>query len=184
MRLFLAIELPPAVQSHLGRLQEALRSRARVSWTRPANLHLTLQFLGEMPETDVPGLTAALAGVRQKSIGGLCFTHLEMFPPAGRVRIVGAALAGDIAVVHQLHDAIQDATVALGFAPEHRAYRPHATLGRAGVPLPGSLRAVLAAAAELHWPGPRFDVHEFVLMQSRLRSEGAQYLPVARFALT
>ena len=51
MRQFLAIELPAALRAELGRLQAALEPELRGwRWVRPANLHLTLRFLGEVPE--------------------------------------------------------------------------------------------------------------------------------------
>ena len=55
MRLFLAIQLSPAVREALLTAQDALRRQGRGSFPPPENLHLTLAFLGE---------TADLAGVR------------------------------------------------------------------------------------------------------------------------
>ena len=47
MRLFLAIQLSPAVREALLTAQDALRRQGRGSFPPPENLHLTLAFLGE-----------------------------------------------------------------------------------------------------------------------------------------
>ena len=46
MRLFLAIQLSPAVREALLTAQDALRRQGRGSFPPPENLHLTLAFLG------------------------------------------------------------------------------------------------------------------------------------------
>ena len=61
-RVFCAIELPESVRNtvlkHIARLQEAVPD-AKASWSRDANLHLTLKFLGEIPRTAVADVSAA-----------------------------------------------------------------------------------------------------------------------------
>ena len=51
MRLFLAIQLSPAVREALLTAQDALRRQGRGSFPPPENLHLTLAFLGEGQRT-------------------------------------------------------------------------------------------------------------------------------------
>ena len=48
MRLFVAVHLPQEIRERLALVQERLRrAQADVSWVKPANLHITLKFLGE-----------------------------------------------------------------------------------------------------------------------------------------
>ena len=61
MRLFLAIQLSPAVREALLTAQDALRRQGRGSFPPPENLHLTLAFLGEAE--DPARARAALAEV-------------------------------------------------------------------------------------------------------------------------
>ena len=53
MRCFVGLPLPAAYQDGLRVLTTGLSARIRsaVAWTRPGNWHLTLRFLGEVPET-------------------------------------------------------------------------------------------------------------------------------------
>ncbi len=65
MRLFVALELPSAVRENLAALLKALRAVSpQTRWVRPENLHLTLKFMGEVPETKLAAIRSALAGVR------------------------------------------------------------------------------------------------------------------------
>jgi 2'-5' RNA ligase len=67
MRLFVAIELPDAVRKALGDLSSRLKDDAGLtgrSWVRAENLHLTLKFFGEVPETTLPAICESLNRVR------------------------------------------------------------------------------------------------------------------------
>ena len=63
-RVFCAVDLPLDVRervlAHGARLREAM-SGAQASWSRPDNIHLTLKFLGEIPQTRVEILSQAVA---------------------------------------------------------------------------------------------------------------------------
>jgi 2'-5' RNA ligase len=72
-----AILLDDAVRRGLGEAIEQLRSVARdVAWVAPGNLHLTLKFLGAVPETRIESVAVAL---RDAGRGGRPFRR-----PAGR----------------------------------------------------------------------------------------------------
>lgn len=184
MRLFVAIELSDPARSHLGKVQEVLRPVAgQVSWTAVANLHLTLKFLGEVPDPHVPAICHALRTTSVPDETQISATRMQCFPERGSIRIVGAEMSGDVATLQTLVTQIEDICHDLGFRREGRVYRPHATLARARAPLPGSVRAKLEQASATLWPGPRMCAHEFVLMQSILGPKGAQYLPVDRIGI-
>ena len=184
MRLFLAIELPSDVRDHLGRVQEALKPVAsKASWTRVENLHLTLKFLGEVSDADAAQVCEKLKCVAVGAPIELCAAGIECFPLRGPVRVIGAAMTGDVERLGELHAQIEEACAASGFAREPRAYRPHATLARARVPMPGSSRDRMSERTRQLWPGPRMEATEFVLMHSQLHPKGSRYTPVARFGI-
>jgi hypothetical protein len=63
-RLFAGVKIPapPALCDALVTLQTQL-ARERIRWVPPENWHLTLEFFGAVPESRIPALAAALAGV-------------------------------------------------------------------------------------------------------------------------
>jgi 2'-5' RNA ligase len=182
MRLFLAIELPDDVREHLVRVQQAIAGLApKASLTKPENLHVTLKFLGEVDERRTAELCDSLAKVTGAVIE-LSADRLECFPTRGPLRIIAAGMRGSEKALAGVHGAIEQRCRYLGFESETRRYRPHVTLARAKGSDGGDRRKLDEASAEF-WPGPSWRVGEFVLMQSRLRPQGAEYVVAARFPL-
>lgn len=55
IRAFIAVELPGALKEEVSALQAKMQeARADVKWVESENLHLTLKFLGEVPEEKIP----------------------------------------------------------------------------------------------------------------------------------
>lgn len=184
MRLFLAIELPADMKRHLARMSDVLRAqRLKLSLTRAENLHVTVKFIGEVSDDQVPKLCDALAGISPSGGMWLAIDHLLMFPPRGPVLIVGGGVGGDAEKLVQAHKAIDERCGALGIPRENRQYRPHVTLARARPPLPAWRRETLTQALTPFLPGPGFTATRLALMQSRLTPAGAQYARIAHWPL-
>lgn len=122
MRLFLAIQLSPAVREALLTAQADLRRQGRGSFPPPENLHLTLAFLGETDRLDQAG--AALHAVSSRpfslAVGG---------PPGHFGDLWWAGVRGDPAL-EDLALSLQADLRARGFRLEDRPFRPHITLVR------------------------------------------------------
>ena len=64
VRAFVALELPGEIRDRLKEAQEKLRGcSARLTFVEPALIHITLKFLGEVAEKDLPRLMDALRSV-------------------------------------------------------------------------------------------------------------------------
>ena len=62
MRTFIAIPLTEGVHQELAKLQDSLRkSGCDIRWADPANIHLTLKFLGEIDDKQTEDIKASLA---------------------------------------------------------------------------------------------------------------------------
>lgn len=154
MRLFLAIELEEAPRHALMDAIHALKTQCRGRWTRRENLHLTLEFLGELPDArdvvqtmdaiSAPPFELTLTGLgRFRQKGGDLIWYGVTFSPAL------------MDLQHKLHAELKER----GFRLEHRPYKPHLTLGRQ-----------VAGAGELSgYPAPRITqrVTAYSLMESR-----------------
>jgi 2'-5' RNA ligase len=183
VRLFLAIELPEDVRSHLVSVRERLaQSLPKISYTKPDNLHLTLKFLGDVEQKKVDAITQSLELIKPARIE-LHARGIECFPHRGPIRIVTAAMDGTLPPLRALVAAIEQRCRFLGFEREQRAYKPHATLGRARPVLSAKLRQAADEATADLWPGPNFAPPEFVLMNSQLSAAGSIYTAVARFPI-
>lgn len=184
IRSFIAVPVDEAIIAQLASLQQEFRrAEAPVGWVRPEGMHLTLKFLGNMPEAQAPALEAALRRaaapfapfpVRVESIGG--------FPNPRRPKVVRAGMREDTDTLAALAAAVDAATAALGFAPEERPFRPHLTLGRVKAPERlDRLSALLQAHADDRFG--EMTVREVLLFRSDLSPRGARYTPLRRIAL-
>ncbi len=184
MRCFLAIELPPAGQAELEGLQRRLRALDRqVRWTRPGQIHLTLKFLGEVPDDQVPTIGRAIT----EAAGGLAGFDLQLmgagcFPPRGPARVLWAGVGGDLAALEQCRSRCEAALGACGYPPEGRPYHPHLTIGRVR---PGRAGPDIPAALQRFqdFSGRPLPVREVVLFQSLLNPQGPDYIPLVRAPL-
>jgi 2'-5' RNA ligase len=165
-------------------LRRATGSGEAVRWVDPANVHLTLQFLGAVPEDRVEAVRAAVAAA---AAGGsplrLEVAGAVAFPGPRRPRVIGAGVRGDLPGLAALVTALGRGLAPLGYPPEDRPFRPHLTLGRVptGRP-PRELGEALRAAAAA--PPVAWIADEVVLVRSHLSPGGSRYEPLARCPLS
>lgn len=176
--------LEERVRAALGAAIERLREAARdVAWVAPANLHLTLKFLGQV---DGRRLDEIAAGLRDAVAGSGAFdavvTGLGAFPSPTRPRVVWAGVGEGARRLTDLAGRVERACAALGFPPEERPFSAHVTLGRVRVPRRDDrLAGLLAAAAREDFGRAR--VERVALMESRLSPRGPRYTERASAAL-
>ena len=75
MRLFMALDLPEEIVRDLTAIVERPRSSAAINWSRPANLHVTTKFIGELPEARLGELKQALKTVPARPAFEVRVTH-------------------------------------------------------------------------------------------------------------
>ena len=64
MRLFIAIEIPDDIKKEMAEIQRRLKGAGvDASWIRPEGIHLTLKFMGEVPESRAPEIMNSLTNV-------------------------------------------------------------------------------------------------------------------------
>jgi 2'-5' RNA ligase len=184
MRLFIAIELPDEIKQGIARVQEELRKAgADAGWTRPEGIHLTLKFLGEVPEAKVQEIMTALTAAA-KGIGML---KLEVegagaFPHAKSPRVLWTGVRGDTEKLAALQAAIEDGMEQLGFDREARKFSPHLTLARIKFPKHRDNWQQMIEEIKNVMLGS-FEAGHVSLMQSELKREGAVYTEVGRVEL-
>lgn len=130
IRAFIAVELDRAV---LGRIVAATddlkRKLTNVRWIPQDNCHLTLKFLGDIDETQVEPVGAALErAVSPFPRFTINAKGLGVFPDATRPRVLWVGIEGK--PLASLAEKIELALAPLGFEREKRNFTPHLTIGR------------------------------------------------------
>lgn len=179
IRTFIALPLSEDVKEALGRLQEDLRrcglSARWVRWVKPASVHLTLRFIGEVPHAAVEPIAAAAAAA---AVGfrplRLQVRGVGVFPGIRKARVLWVGLGGETEALFGLQQRLETELAAAGLAPEKRRFRAHLTLARfKDRPEPGRIVDLLDRFSE--FTAEPFSAAELVLFRSRLTPQGAVY---------
>lgn len=190
MRLFVALELPDTWRTAAIEVRAALESAldaeaARaLRWVDPALLHLTLRFLGEFPDTEVPRLQAALEDASDAFDLELALAGAGGFGGRNRIQAVWLGLTGDLDGLRALAARVDRASIEAGARAEARAFQPHVTLARVRERASSDTRRALAAAVEALPAAlePRtFHARSVALVRSYLGGGAPRYEVLSRY---
>jgi RNA 2',3'-cyclic 3'-phosphodiesterase len=193
IRAFVAVELPERVLASLASLQGDLREHLNratgaVRWTRPEGLHITLQFLGDVPAGNVGAIGEALrSAVADVRVAKLAIGSVGAFPNENRPRILWVGLEGDVAGLSAIASAVARGLKPLGYAPD-KPFKPHITLGRVRENArPDEVRAIAQALGEVvgrtsHYR-EEFTADAVSLMKSKLGPGGSVYTRLEHAAI-
>jgi 2'-5' RNA ligase len=184
MRLFVAIELSDDVKGEIAKVQQQLRATgADAAWTRPEGVHLTLKFLGEVPDVKVPEIRKALAAAVAGT--GTCRVEIKgagAFPNTKSPRVVWLGVAGERERLATLQASVEQAMQVLGFEPEDRTFSPHLTVARVKfLRKRDNWQQWIAAIADREFGG--FVAARVSLMKSELHPAGAVYTEIGSIEL-
>ena len=179
IRAFVAIRLSPQVDEAIAAFQSDLRRLDdHISWTAPANFHLTLRFLGNRVAPEL--VASIIEGLRPIKAATAPFTvHARGaggFPSLNRPRVIWIGLDG-----RQLGEVamqVEEISVKCGLEPENRRFTPHLTIARVRNPSRNaSMREALEAAAEREFGSS--SIASMTLYRSHLSPSGAKYEALA-----
>lgn len=193
IRTFVAVELEASVRQALAQVQATLRSRleksvgsgVRIQWVKPESIHLTLKFLGDMPEDRVPDVQTVLTRVAG---GHSRFTvdveGLGVFPDARAPRVLWVGLTAHVDALKRLAADVEAVLGAIGFAPESKPFNPHLTLARIKE-RSRDIGQTLAVDRMLERAAPigTVMVNAIALMKSELKPSGAVYTKLCEVSL-
>jgi 2'-5' RNA ligase len=183
-RAFVAVVPPdPVLDAIEARIAPMRVAHGGLRWSRREQWHLTLRFLGAVPDVDalVDTVRDALAGV--PTVGALQLGGAGAFPNVRRASVVWFGVRSGADALGGVASAVESASVAAGFVPEPRPFAAHLTVAR--VPRPRDVTAVLDAldAVDAEAVGAAWAVDDVVLVSSDTRPTGAVYEEIARIRL-
>jgi RNA 2',3'-cyclic 3'-phosphodiesterase len=187
LRAFISVDLPEEGREACAREMEALRTllgpllENALRFTSPQLLHLTLKFLGDTAEEQVPGLEKALAaagsGIPPFEV---VVKGLEGFPSLARPRTVYLGVPEGGRQLSALAARIEEQVAPLGFPTDARGFTPHLTLARVKRQ---AARLGTALATRKPKELARFTVTTVRLMQSRQTGQGVVHTSIADLPL-
>jgi 2'-5' RNA ligase len=183
MRLFVALSISADAREHLTLLLDELRrADAKSRWVNPANLHITLKFIGEIAAERLASIRQVLAAVPPPPSLDLALRGIGFFPNDRRPAVVWAGIEAP-PELSALAGQIDQALSSCGIPREKRPFSPHLTLARCKeARLSQPLRAILQESQDRLFGEMKAD--EFLLIESKLKSTGAEYTTLDSFPFT
>jgi RNA 2',3'-cyclic 3'-phosphodiesterase len=180
MRLFVALQISAEVRETFAiLLGELRRADPKPRWVNPESLHITLKFIGHVAAEKLPLILDVLAAIPVPPPMTIEFHGLGCFPNARRPAVVWAGMPL-LPELTALAGRIDAALAACGVPPEARTFVPHLTLARLKeTRLSDALRAEIENAQNRSFG--KQTVRDFCLIESKLKSAGAEYTTLRSF---
>lgn len=187
IRSFIAIELAGSVTARAKGLVEKLKTPGvDVNWMSPGHMHLTLKFLGNVADGDIPEICQVVG----KAVGEIepfeiICRGLRSFPTLEEIRTLWIGIEQGIDELRELQAAVDEALKReMGFAKEARGFTPHLTIGRVKGGTPEGLAELAAKLEQLSdYDADLSVVEEAVIFASFLGRSGPRYEALAHCPL-
>jgi 2'-5' RNA ligase len=183
-RLFIALDLPDPVRTGIVTWGRGALADPALRSVKPESLHITLAFLGWMPEKEI----GQLGEVVEASTGEAPSVELGdpvPRPERGRPRLF--ALPANSPQTSDLQGDLRERLVAAHlYEPEKRPFWPHVTVARVRCEERGSKRPALVSKLPGAVPQALLQpavCRRMTLYRSELQPQGAQYTPLAQVEL-
>jgi len=174
MRLFVAVDMSDELRERLNELCQLVGKFKGVKPVEKENIHITLMFLGEVPDRRVELVKEKLRDVRVEPFR-LHIRGIGFFPSAGQMRVIWAGVEEGKDEITKLADLVGTSMRKLGFKRD-KDFVAHATIARVKRISAEDRRRLLQALdpyinEDFGW----MDVKDFRLKKSTLTSKGPIY---------
>ena len=126
MRLFIAINFDEKTKDKIQEVQEKMKLISRGNYTKRENLHLTLAFLGEIPEDRIEDIKNAINSVEVPEMK-LIFSKTGCFNRDSELWWIGIKQNKELT---KMQKELVNTLKENGFKIESRKFVPHITIAR------------------------------------------------------
>ena len=180
MRLFVALSISADVRQQLSLLlDEFRRADSKPRWVNPSNVHITLKFIGHVAADRLAVIRQALAAVPVPPPVHFRVRGIGFFPNDRRPAVIWAGIDAP-PELPALAGQIDEALGSCGIPREGRPFAAHVTLARLKeTRWSEPLRAAVEKYRDRSFGA--VTAGQFHLMESRLKSSGAEYTTLDSF---
>ena len=124
LRAFIAVELPERLVPEIEKIESVLNTPG-IRLVEPKQVHITLKFLGDIPENNVESIASALSQVNCKPFEAR-IKGVGVFPKPAYIKVIWLGAEGNF---EALHSEVERVLTPFKFEKDHQ-FSPHATLAR------------------------------------------------------
>lgn len=183
-RLFVSLDLADSLSEAVREVQAPFATLPGIRITEPTQTHVTLKFLGETDEEQIPGVIEALeTAVEETGLSPFTarFGGLGVLPEFDYISVIWIGAREGGTELTTVHEAVEAETVALGFEEERHDFTPHATIARMDH---AEAKEEVQAILEREDPDVgAMNVSEITLTESELTPDGPAYTTLERIEL-
>ncbi len=131
-RVFVSVNVGEPSKSELVRwMHKQALTLPKLRWTPDEQLHVTVKFLGEVDDRDIPPICEMLAECcEQFPEFDLSTGPLGTFPTGKAARVLWIGVQDPSLTLHRLFEDLERRLESVGIPPEGRQFQPHITLAR------------------------------------------------------
>ena len=184
MRLFVSVDIPDELADGVAAVQDRLRDAPGLRFTDPGQAHVTLQFLGDVPDQRVEEVVDALetaVGSADVAPFDAEFGGLGVFPSLDYISVVWLGVREGSEALARLNAAVEREMAGLGFEGDDHDFTPHVTLAR--MDHAGGKEHVQQVVQRADPTVGRTRVESVALTESSLTDDGPVYATVERVPL-
>jgi len=183
--LFLAIDVPNSVREKISAAQRFYKTlNLDATWVKPANMHLTVKFLGDTPSDLIPAIKDRMAEVANSTPPfAITLGKMGVFPNVSRPRVLWIGLEDRKDHLDSLKIRVEKEMTSLGFPPDKQKPAHHLTLGRIkSAKNKEGLKKALQSTQRIEMD--LFEVSSIQLIKSELTPKGSIYTVQEEFVFT
>ena len=180
IRIFIAIKIEDLALKKIIEIKNELFRNRELKWEPREKLHITLKFIGNLDEEEIPNLIANLNNVANNfSPFVLSFSKFGLFKRKGIPSILWVGIKEN-ETLSNLHFEIERILSNIGFVKESRKYKPHLTLIRFKKNIQ---KDVFENKLKKNISDIKFKVNGFSLFKSELKNSGSVYTEIKNIKL-
>lgn len=179
VRCFIAIPCPEDIREKLVEVQNHITDYGKIKLVEKNNIHLTLKFLGEVPEDKTKKISEELNFLNERKKFEVKVKGIGVFPNPNRINVVWAGLEDGSKVI-ELQKRV-DEKLNKDFPPEKK-FHPHYTIARVKyVRDKEALKKQIIDHQETEFGS--YTIQSVKLMASRLTPKGPVYSTLGEYTL-
>ena len=125
IRTFIAVELPDSIKESIVSIQQEMDLKG-LKLVKPELVHLTLKFLGDIPESQVKPISTALSEIHCTPFNARV-AGVGVFPNPSYIKVVWLGAQGEFDL---LHSEVERVLKEFRFKKDTGKFTAHATLAR------------------------------------------------------